>query len=46
MAKTEGIPASNDDTLLALIASLQGLTLALQGMKIITLAYFHTEARM
>jgi hypothetical protein len=31
MANAEAIPASNDDTLLALIASIQSLTLALQG---------------
>jgi len=42
MAKTEGIPASNDDTLLALIASLQGLTLALQGKKCVILTFLQT----
>jgi hypothetical protein len=31
MVQTEGMNASNEDTLVALIASLQGLTLALQG---------------
>jgi len=40
MAKTEGIAANNDDTLLALIASLQGLTLALHGKKFSMLTRF------
>jgi len=43
MAQSEGIPASNSkalnsDMLLAIIASLQGLTLALQGKKFIPLS--------
>jgi hypothetical protein len=31
MAQQDVIPASNNDTLLALLASIQGLTLTLQG---------------
>jgi hypothetical protein len=45
MAQTEGTPASNGepvngDTLLALIASLQGLTLTLQSKKFILSTLF------
>ena len=45
MAQTEGIPASNGEpvsgeTLLALIASLQSLTLALQSKKFILPTFF------
>lgn len=31
MAKTEEIPTSSDDTLLALVTSIKSLTLALEG---------------
>ena len=46
MAQSEGIPTRNGETLnsemlLAIISSLQGLTLALQGKKFITLPCLH-----
>ena len=38
MAKSEAIPTINDDTLVALIASIQSLTVTLQG-KVVQLIF-------